>query len=241
MKLQYLGDARDAFKWDLLYWICTTSSFSKLVFVPLLTPDREGSNEGLTPHHRFKCEDFIRPFLDSLKEEPRTLNRIAALGTANPEKQFQVSVFAPERFIGAGTKRREYWSDFDASTLENSIVFFDPDTGYETKTRHGPKWIRQGELKNLFARLPETSMALVYQHRHRCPWVYQFAKLTQNLAYVHTAIAAHEPNLAFVAMAGNATSGKEITQAMKEYAVRRHPAVAVTELLSRDQLPVGCD
>jgi hypothetical protein len=23
MKLQYLGDARDAFKWDLLHWICT--------------------------------------------------------------------------------------------------------------------------------------------------------------------------------------------------------------------------
>ena len=77
MKLQYLGDSRDAFKWDLLHWICTTTNFSKLVFVPLLTSDIEGSNEGLIPHHRFRCQPFIRPFLDSLKVEPRSLNRVA--------------------------------------------------------------------------------------------------------------------------------------------------------------------
>jgi hypothetical protein len=137
MKLQYLGDARDAFKWDLLHWICTTSPFSNLIFVPLLTANREGSSEGLTSHHRFKCQDFIRPFLDSLKEEPRSLKRISTLGTIDSKKQFQVSVFAPERFIASGAKRREYWSDFDASTLENSVVFLIPTMG--TKQKHSTK------------------------------------------------------------------------------------------------------
>ena len=32
MKHQYLGDSRDAFKWDLLHWICSISTFSKLSF-----------------------------------------------------------------------------------------------------------------------------------------------------------------------------------------------------------------
>ena len=231
MKLQYLGDARDAFKWDILHWICTTSTLTNLIFVPLLTDDREGSGEGLIPHHRFKCKDFIRPFLDSLKEEPRSLKRISLLGTIDPEKQFQVSVVAPERVIGSGTKRRDYWSDFDVSTLEKSVVFFDPDNGYETKTRYlkkkptGSKWIGHDELRNLFAQLPQTSIAVVYQHKPHRKWSDLFGDLTENLAYVHTAVVTHESDLAFVAMAGNAVTGKEITAAMQEYADRNPPVV----------------
>src|SRR5271166_4532671 len=91
MKLQYLGDSRDAFKWDLLHWMCTESSppFSELVFVPLLTPD-EGSNEGRTSDLRFPCRDFVRSFLASLRNEPRTLERIPGLGMDDPEVAFRV-------------------------------------------------------------------------------------------------------------------------------------------------------
>jgi len=41
LKLQYLGDSRDAFKWDLLHWLCTRAepAFARLLFVPLLTAD----------------------------------------------------------------------------------------------------------------------------------------------------------------------------------------------------------
>jgi hypothetical protein len=76
MKLQYLGDARDACKWDLLHWLCTRSSpsFAWLVFVPLLTPDVDDSTEGRIPHHRFSCRDVIRPFLFSLREPPLPLS-----------------------------------------------------------------------------------------------------------------------------------------------------------------------
>ena len=40
-KLQYLGDSRDAFKWDLLHWLCTRAepAFARLVFSSLLTAD----------------------------------------------------------------------------------------------------------------------------------------------------------------------------------------------------------
>jgi hypothetical protein len=175
----------------------------------------------------------IRPFLDSLKEEPRALKRICALGSADPVKQFEVCVFAPERFIGSGLARREYWTDFEASTLENSVVFFDPDNGYETKMQRGSKWIRHDELKALFARLPETSVAVVYQHRPRRQWTDLFADLTQNLGYVHTAVAVYESNLAFVAMAGTGRAGNQIATILKKYA-DAHPAVSFTSLFCDD-------
>jgi len=243
MKLQFLGDARDAFKWDLLHWVCTTSSFSTLVYVPLLTPD-DKSGYGLMPPHRFKCRGLIQPFLDSLKEEPRSLTRISKLGTLSPEKQFEVLVFAPDRFIGSGNSRGAYWSDFDPSKLENSVVFFDPDNGYIPKMRHErkkalcPEWIGHDELMTMLARLPETSVAVVYQHRPRLmSHAKLFEGLTTHLAYIHTAVVAHEPNLAFVAMAGNSAVGNRIASSIEQYAKLFPAAVTFTPLLP--SYPVG--
>lgn len=78
MKVQYLGDARDAFKWDLLHWLCTRAepAFERLVFVPLLTPDVPGSREGRVPQRLFKSRGCIAPFVESLRTEPRSLERI---------------------------------------------------------------------------------------------------------------------------------------------------------------------
>jgi hypothetical protein len=155
------------------------------------------------------------------------------LGTVDPKRQFQVSVFAPSRFILSGAKRREYWLDFDASTLEYAVVFFDPDNGYETKTQYekkkvpARKYIGHDELRNLFARLPNTSVAVVFQYRPFRRWADLFEDLKLNLAYAHSAVAVHESNLAFVAMAGNATTGKQIGDAMEEY-VNRNPPVKFT-------------
>jgi hypothetical protein len=231
MKLQYLGDARDAFKWDLLHWICTRSSppFAELVFVPLLTPD-DGSSEGRTPHHWFKCQDFIRPFVASLQKEPRSLAHIDILGSVQPNRKFHVSVFAPATYVGSGRQRAEYWSGFEPEKLDNSVVFFDPDDGFETKTQHGMKWIRHAELKDLVSRLPQTSVAVVYQHRpQRRTWVDLFADLSEKLSYIHTAVAAHESNLAFISMADNSSAAQRVTSAIQSYA-NEHAVVRLARL-----------
>ena len=232
MKLQYLGDARDAFKWDLLHWICTKSlpQFDELAFVTMLTPDIEKSNEGQTPHQWFECRDFIRPFVASLKEEPRSLERITALGSAEQNAaSFRVSLFAPSKYIGSVNQRANYWAGLEPEKFENAVVFFDPDNGFETKTQHGSKWLRHSELKHFLSRLPNTSVAVVYQHRPRQKWNDLFSDLKDNLSYAHTAVAAYEGNLAFVAMAGNESAGKRIFAAIKGYAnehrVVRHTAL----------------
>ena len=157
--------------------------------MPLLTPDVEDSKEGQIHHDRFQCQEFIRPFLDSLKKEPRTLTRISSLGTLTPDKQFQVTVFAPERVIGSGTRRHEYWDGFDVGSFENSVVFFDPDNGFETKAQRGKKWIRHDELKDVLARLPETSVVVVYQHKPHRTWDALFADLKKSVDYAHSAVA----------------------------------------------------
>jgi len=66
---------------------------------------------------------------------------------------------------------------------------------------------------------------VVYQHKPHRKWSDLFDDLTENLAYVHTAVVVHESDLAFVAMAGNAVTGKQIAAAMQEYAHRNSPVV----------------
>lgn len=232
MKLRYLGDARDAFKWDLLHWICVKSSphFDELAFVPMLTPEIGKSKDGQTPHEWFECRDFVRRFVISLKKQPRSLKRILALGSADPNTlSFRVSLFAPTRFVSSGKQRVEYWAGFEPEKLENTVVFIDPDNGFETKTQHGTKWVRHSELKHLLSRLPKTSVTVVYQHRPHRKWADIFADLRNSLDYAHTAVAAYESNLAFVAIAGGVSAGERIFSAIKSYA-NEHPVVCHTVL-----------
>jgi len=224
MKLQYLGDARDAFKWDILHWVCTQSSpaFSKLVYVPMLTPP-DNPNEGRIHHQQFACRELIRPFVESLTMKPRSFRRVCSLGAVAPLKKFEVSVFAPDRVIGSAARRREYWADFNPRDFHDSVVFFDPDNGFETKTRHGQKWIRHLELSDVIARLPATSVAVVYQHRPRLNWDTKFAELEKEIDYADS-VAAHERDLAFVALAGGRTVLRRVNDCIEGYA-KDHPTV----------------
>jgi hypothetical protein len=140
-----------------------------------------------------------------------------------PLKRFEVRVFSPGSFIGSAAKRREYWADFNPSDFDDSVVFFDPDNGFETKTRHGQKWIRHRELSDVIARLPATSVAVVYQHRPRLEWDTVFAELKKKIDYADS-VAAYEPNLAFVALAGNRTVWRRVNDCIEGYA-ENHPTV----------------
>ena len=59
---------------------------------------------------------------------------------------------------------------------------------------------------------------------------------TENLAYAYTSVVAHDSDRAFVAMAVNAITGKQITTAMKEYA-NRNPAVIFISLFNGIDTP----
>ena len=51
MKLQYLGDSKDAFKWDYLDFLAKQMGMSELLIVPMLTPEetnKKKKNEGQT-------------------------------------------------------------------------------------------------------------------------------------------------------------------------------------------------
>ena len=102
--------------------------------------------------------------------------------------------------------------------MENALVFFDPDNGFETKTMHGENWVLHSEIEEFLSRLPKSSALVVYQHRPRRTWADLFADLTKIVCYAHTVATAYDGNLAFVAMAGNKRTGERISEALEAYA-----------------------
>jgi hypothetical protein len=199
----------------------------------MLTRDLPTSSEGRIPHHRFGCQELLRPFLDSLKEEPRTLSRISSLGSLHPDKQFETLIFAPDRILESAAARAAYWRDFDPTSMHDAIVFFDPDNGFETDSQRGPKWLRHDELKRLFLALPPSSAALVYQHRPRQRWEDVLSRLAGKLDYLHTAVAVYESGLAFVGLAGAAETGNVLSTALRAYALAHQPAVRFSMLVGK--------
>jgi hypothetical protein len=72
MKLQYLDDWRDAFKWDLLHWLCSAGDgVTSLLFVPLLTPDDLNPRDGQVAHDRFVARPEVQRFVAGLKGNAR--------------------------------------------------------------------------------------------------------------------------------------------------------------------------
>ena len=112
MRLQLLGDARDAFKWDCLHWLLADSAtLHRLLVVPMRCEDEPQSKEGQVPPSRFRARPEIAAFLTTLREEPRSFLRIRELGRLQGLKTFEVEVYRPDQLLGHGWARPEYWRD----------------------------------------------------------------------------------------------------------------------------------
>lgn len=113
--------------------------------------------------------------------------------------------------------------------LPNTVVFLDPDNGFETRTRKGRKWVRHDEVRVILRGLPEDSAVVVYQHRPHVSWQTLFDELGARLDYAPTAVAAYEGTLVFVTLAAAPETGSGVASAIQAYAAR-HQVVQWMEL-----------
>src|SRR3989338_5465608 len=68
MKLQYLGDSKDSFKWDYHDYLAQGLRYPFLNIVLMMTPDDE-SNEGKSPPSLFPARTEIVEFCEHLQKK----------------------------------------------------------------------------------------------------------------------------------------------------------------------------
>ncbi len=67
MKLQYLGDSKDSFKWDYHDFLVSELEYPLLNIALMMTPDNNG-NDGKTKSSLFPAKEEIEEFCQYLKK-----------------------------------------------------------------------------------------------------------------------------------------------------------------------------
>ncbi len=185
IKLQYLGDRRDFYKYDLLLQLGRTLHLG-LTVIPMLTPD-DGSGQGRLDEYKHGSRDKgLWKFLRSPGEHgPREFGHVAEYLNDRGIK----TRFVPEGYLEEDN-RADYFARVAEQDLKDCIVFLDPDTGLKTPSAsaRNPKYLRYPELRDIYRRMSEGSVLVVYQHMPREPHCKVLEKLSQRLLSEKTQI-----------------------------------------------------
>lgn len=221
MKLQYAGDRRDFYKYDLLLALGRALGPAHgITVIPMLTPD--GSpREGRLREFPLKGRDpEVHAFVQSLQDDPHPLDRVAEFfGRCGVELRF-----APEGTLLPDARAR-YFAGVDDRDLRDAIVFLDPDIGLEVKSasRRNTKYLHYGELDGIYGRMSGTSVLVCYQHMPRRPHAEVYRELP-HVIFEHTSVRSMSlvdmGDIGFIVSARAERMRMEIAKALGGYAQR---------------------
>jgi hypothetical protein len=178
MKLQYLGDSKDSFKWDYHDYLTNALGFELLNILLMMTPD-DSTNEGNTRADGFPARNEIIQFCSQLRAQ-RVLSIIKTL----PSKtggSYQVNLHKSEMHI-TKNNRKSFFSEI--SNRANQVVFLDPDNGLEPETRFNEKHVRYSEISTILGQISTDSVVSVFQHFRRIRFTDDFARIKERLLAV---------------------------------------------------------
>ena len=162
MNPQFFGDRHDLFKYDLILTIMDRmkNDLSSFTFIPMLTKNSPPKIKDVagTDNHQL-WEIFNNLFGDGAAQE-----YFGGIRQYFISKGFRTKVFNERIFTRL--QRKEYFDSVHEQLPSNSLIFLDPDTGLKGNGAT-EKHLRFSELRNLFTKLDNNSILMVYQHHYR--------------------------------------------------------------------------
>jgi hypothetical protein len=219
MKLQYIGDSKDSFKWDYHDYLAQELQYPFLNIALMLTPDDE-SNEGKSHPSLFQARSEIIEFCEHLREK-RSVEEVRHL----PEKtgsNYTVEFHNGSTFI-TNQNRSRYFSGLSANTKQ--LLFLDPDNGFEPEKSYSEKHVLYSDIASLLGQMSDDSVISVFQHFRRKSFVEDFARIKHRL-YSGYATAIYWHSLMFVAIGKSQKVIAQVSEANKKYS-RTHPVKVI--------------
>ena len=210
MKLQYLGDSKDSFKWDYHDYLISVLDYPTFNIVPMLTPDDE-SNEGKSHPSLFPARKEIIDFCLDLREY-RSIEAIKFL-PSKTGASYKVVFHNADTYL-TSKNRVEYFSGFSNSGKQ--FVFIDPDIGFEPEKSYSDKHLRYSEANEVLKQVSNESVVSVFQYHRRISFLNDFTRIRERikLGYM-TAIYWH--SLMFVAISKSNKAIKRVIKTNKKY------------------------
>jgi hypothetical protein len=161
MKLQYLGDPKDSFKWDyhdfLMSALQSELKFEQFTIALMLTDDSS------KPDPRFKKEivNFCEELRNKrIREEIQLLKLIEKLPLLT-KAFYSVSLHKVDIFF-SNSNRDNYFSNFDRYK-QPQLIFLDPDNGFQPEKSCTEKHVCYSDIPKILAQLTKDSIISVFQ------------------------------------------------------------------------------
>jgi hypothetical protein len=218
MKRQYLGDSKDAFKWDYHDFLATRLGVPTLRIGFMMTPD-DGSGQGKTEPSDFPARPEILTLCEDLRK-----SRDPGLVKALPVRtgaSYQVALHKEDVTFSKST-RHSYFEGIDGS--ERQLLFLDPDNGFEPEKSCTPKHVSYSELENLLRVVSPDSVISVFHHFRRVSFSDDYASITQQLRTGLTT-ALYWRSLMLVTVCRSEAILRTLHTANEEYACTRPATV----------------
>lgn len=211
MKLQYLGDSKDSFKWDYHDFLVSELEYRLLNIALMMTPD-DGSNDGKTHPSLFPARNEVIEFCQYLREN-HSIDSIKVL----PQKtgaSYQVELHKNKKHI-SNSNRTEYFSGLNNAGRQ--VLFLDPDNGFEPENSINEKHVGYNDISSILEQVSDNTIVSVFQHHRRKSFPDDFARINERIKFGHaTAIYWH--SLMFVAISKSEKAIMQVAVANKKYA-----------------------
>ena len=175
MKLQYLGDAKDSFKWDYHDYLVDSLGYRSLNLVLMMTPD-DGGSHGSSNASLYPARENVIQFCQALSRS-RDLSRLRNLPIAT-SANYSVDVHSDD-YLQSVEKRHEYFNGFCSEI--DQVVLVDPDNGLEPQKSFSEKHLLYSELNQVLMQVTEESVVSVFQHFRRKPFEKDFLEISKRI------------------------------------------------------------
>ncbi len=168
MKNQYFGDNKDLFTYDLVMEVMRAGLAARFTFIPMLTaPDatRHGDKADRSRARAgFKNLELAR-FLDRCISQGK--RDIKELDGFFKKHGIKMAAYGGEGYF-THRGREAYFAGIGDDLLTKSLILVDPDNGLEV-ARPSEKHLLYAETKDLYDRMADSSILMLYQFLPRVP------------------------------------------------------------------------
>lgn len=214
MKLQYLGDSKDSFKWDYHDHLVRALGYRELTIAWYMTPDDGGTHGGMAP------ELFpARPEVLQLCHDLRA-NRDPALLSGLPMRTDAAYAVGFHQ-TGDNSLHTDSSAFFKGCSVSGDEVFFlDPDNGFEPERSSSDRHVRYADLERLMRASAPEAVVTIFQHHRRKKFPEDFARIRERLVSGHSC-ALYWHSLMFVCVSNSAQAIARVRDINRSYASGR--------------------
>lgn len=214
MKLQYLGDSRDSFKWDYHDYLTTSMGYLLLNVALMMTPD-DNTNNGATKPHIYQARTEVIDFCRDLKNS-KDIQLIKKL-PSRTGASYKVKLHKEATQIINRT-RREYFSGIDRENKQ--VLFLDPDNGFEPEKKYSAKHVLYSDVESILQGITEQTVISVFQYFRRRSFADDFMRIRQRLNSGY-ATALYWHSLMFVAISKSEETIDKVRSVNRRYSQAR--------------------